>query len=85
MKIGAAFAFLMAMQPVAAFMGPAAQTTSQTALSALPPKDTDNKGLDGLFSANKEWIKQKKSEDPEFFNKLGTTHAPDFMWIGRLI
>lgn len=35
-----------------------------------------------LMKANKKWIKEKKSQDPEFFTKLGQTHKPEVYWIG---
>lgn len=35
-----------------------------------------------LLLANKEWAKQKVTEDPEFFSRLVNIQRPDFLWIG---
>ncbi len=83
MKISAALAILLAMQPVSAFMGPSTKSASKTALSVLPPKNTDNKDLQNIFYQSQAWKAKKLVEDPDFFNKLGSTHKPEFMWIGR--
>jgi hypothetical protein len=82
MKIAAAFVCFLAAQPVVAFMGANSKTSSQTAVFGLPPKTGDNKELQNIFYQNQAWKAEKMAEDPEFFNKLGTTHTPEFMWIG---
>ena len=82
MKISAAFVCLLSAQPVAALMGATSKTASQTALFGLPPKTGDNKELQNIFYQNQAWKAEKMAEDPEFFDKLGTTHTPEFMWIG---
>jgi hypothetical protein len=82
MKISTVIMFFMLMQPVVAFMGASTQSTSQTALYGLPPKNLDNKDLQNIFYQNQAWKAKKLVEDPDFFAKLGTTHKPDFMWIG---
>jgi carbonic anhydrase len=38
--------------------------------------------LQNIFYQNQSWKASKLASDPEFFNKLGTTHTPEFMWIG---
>jgi hypothetical protein len=49
----------------------------------LPPQILDNKGLDYIFDKNKAWRAEKLAADPEFFNKLGSIHTPDYMYIGE--
>jgi hypothetical protein len=84
MKISAAFAFLMALQPVAGFTGLATKSGSNTVLYAgLPTKHSDNKELQNIFYQNQAWKTNKLVEDPAFFEKLGSIHVPDFMWIGK--
>jgi hypothetical protein len=84
MKIIGALAFFMAMQPVSAFMAPSTKAASKTALSKMPPsKNTDNRDLQNIFYQNQAWKAMKLVEDPDFFKKLGSTHTPEFMWIGR--
>jgi hypothetical protein len=51
----------------------------------LPPKVLDNKGLDYIFDNNKAWKASMLQDDKDFFKKLGTTHTPDYMWIGTLL
>jgi Carbonic anhydrase len=41
-----------------------------------------DKNLEDVFAANQEWISSMKGEDPAFFEKLGSIHQPDYMWIG---
>jgi hypothetical protein len=87
MKIAAAFACLLAAQPAHAwldfFKPQSAPTTVRVPRTGLPPKDKDNLDLDNIFYQNRVWKNEKLHEDPDFFNKLGSTHKPDFMFIGR--
>jgi hypothetical protein len=87
MKISAAFAILLAVQPASAwmeFLNEATKPKSVKPLTGLPPgKDVDNKNLDNIFAQNQVWKNNKLKDDPEFFNKLGSTHKPEFMWIGK--
>ena len=48
----------------------------------LPPKVLDNKGLNDVFEKNKSWKKAMMKSDRNYFNKLGSTHTPEYMWIG---
>ena len=81
--------------PPVAFMGKffkkggAAATEEETATTPevapgpkLPPNILDNRGLDDVFAKNQEWKKRMIKEDRDYFNKLGTTHTPEYMWIG---
>eukprot|EP00961_Rhodomonas_salina_P060012 805935-Rhodomonas_salina.2 len=43
---------------------------------------TKEEVLAPLFEANKKWIAKKKSEDPKFFDRLGSVHKPEVFWIG---
>lgn len=38
--------------------------------------------LKAIFENNKNWIAQKLSKDPEFFNKLAEGQSPEFLYIG---
>ena len=51
--------------------------------TGLPPKAGDNSGLEHIFAQNQAWKASKLAEDPAFFDKLGTTHTPEYMWIGK--
>ena len=35
-----------------------------------------------LLLENKAWAAEKKSEDPEYFERLSQLQAPEFLWIG---
>jgi len=35
-----------------------------------------------IFAANKKWVESKKTADPEFFDKLASGQAPDYLYIG---
>jgi hypothetical protein len=61
---------------------PAAVVAPQTR-PRLPPKILDNKGLDYIFEKNKLWQAEKIAGDKDFFKKLGTTHTPEYMYIGE--
>lgn len=37
---------------------------------------------DNLLLNNKVWSKEKVEEDPEYFKRLASIQAPDFLWIG---
>lgn len=47
-----------------------------------PKNNKEDKDLDHIFRANELWVRSKKAEDPLFFDKLGSIHKPDYMWIG---
>ena len=87
MKVQIAVTLLLAAQPSNAFIGrlfgrkKAKIATKPT--PKLPPTSFDNKGLEQLFQNNQAWKKSKIEQDQEFFNKLGTTHQPDYMYIGE--
>ena len=51
-------------------------------LRLLSTTKWDDKNLDHLFSANKNWSKSKKAIDPNFFSTNMKTHAPNILWIG---
>ncbi|GIL82125.1 hypothetical protein Vretimale_7127 [Volvox reticuliferus] len=38
--------------------------------------------LDKLLRKNKTWSASRISEDPEYFNRLCTQQAPEYLWIG---
>lgn len=37
---------------------------------------------DRVFERNREWAAQKTKQDPEFFAKLSSGQAPEYLWIG---
>jgi len=41
-----------------------------------------DKDLNHIFHQNHLWVESKKAADPLFFDKLGSIHRPDYMWIG---
>jgi carbonic anhydrase len=38
--------------------------------------------LNHLFENNREWAKNIRAHDPDFFLKLSRQQAPDYLWIG---
>ncbi len=54
------------------------------ALSEKQPEvyEEMNKEYQTLIENNKEWVKEKTNEDPEFFNKLSKGQSPQFLFIG---
>jgi hypothetical protein len=93
MKIYAALTLLLAAESVSAlslktFFKPTKTTVeapapAKTAGPRLPPQNLDNKGLEYIFEKNKAWQAEKIEADPDFFNKLGSIHTPDYMYIGE--
>ena len=97
MKIAAALTLFLAVQPTAALLGlgklrrvfsrgtmPAAPPRVTAGGKKLPPLTLDNKDLDRVFAKNQIWKASTLAKDKDFFNKLGTTHTPDYMYIGKL-
>ena len=46
------------------------------------PRPYPDKDIMDIFSQNQAWKQKKLVEDEDFFNKLGSEHKPDYMWIG---
>jgi hypothetical protein len=42
-----------------------------------------DKSISNIFEANVRWKYHKLSQDPKFFEKLGSGHAPKYLWIGK--
>jgi len=40
------------------------------------------KPLQGLLDNNRRWAADTTSRDPDFFRRLSTQQAPDYLWIG---
>ncbi|MDZ4058241.1 MAG: carbonic anhydrase, partial [Polynucleobacter sp.] len=40
------------------------------------------KALEHLFEKNRQWSKSMVDEDPDFFTRLVSQQAPEFLWIG---
>ena len=38
--------------------------------------------VEKLFQNNREWARDVKTSDPEFFEKLAAQQSPDYLWIG---
>ena len=70
-------------EPVAEAKPVTEETKSASKEKALPPKNADNVGLTYIFARNRACKASKLVEIPNFFNKLGNTHTPEFMWIGK--
>jgi len=93
MKIAVALTLFLAVQPSAALLGIGKLrkyfgkgTMPQPRVTAggkkLPPLTLDNKDLDRVFAKNQIWKASTLAKDKDFFKKLGTTHTPDYMYIG---
>ena len=42
----------------------------------------NSKGLDQLFTNNREWAEARSAKDPDFFKRLVSQQAPEYLWIG---
>jgi hypothetical protein len=42
-----------------------------------------DRDLTNIYIQNQIWKKKHLEEDEDFFNKLGSGHSPDYMWIGK--
>lgn len=42
-----------------------------------------DRDLTNIYIQNQIWKQGKLDEDKDFFKKLGSGHAPDYMWIGK--
>jgi carbonic anhydrase len=38
--------------------------------------------LNEMFQANEKWVKQKNTDDPDFFKLLGAGQSPNFLYVG---
>jgi hypothetical protein len=90
MKIAVALTLLLAVQPSTALLGIGklkeavlGKGSMPKPAPKLPPLTLDNKDLDYVFAKNQAWKASKLAKDKDFFNKLGTTHTPDYMYIGK--
>lgn len=61
--------------------------TMTSKISKLPPIDDEVRSVDdamsSIFENNEIWRKKMKENDPEYFDKLGSGHKPEYMWIGK--
>jgi hypothetical protein len=71
--------------------------STESADDALPRKDAamsgtatgpngtngPDKSIANIYEQNQIWKNTKLDEDKDFFKKLGSEHAPDYMWIGK--
>jgi len=39
-------------------------------------------GIANLIANNRKWSERMRREDPEFFGRLATAQAPNYLWIG---
>jgi carbonic anhydrase len=46
------------------------------------PGAWDDPDLGSLVHANRNWIRRKQRENPEYFDELKKGHAPKILWIG---
>ena len=73
-------------------LGPAARTGSDGSRRLAAPvhmapnsfgwTGRPDRFISNIFEANKRWKYGKLAEDPRFFDKLGSGHAPKYLWIG---
>jgi hypothetical protein len=42
-----------------------------------------DKSIANIYEQNQIWKNKKLAEDKDFFKTLGSTHKPDYMWIGK--
>jgi carbonic anhydrase len=42
----------------------------------------NSNGLEQLFANNREWAKARSDKDPDFFKRLVSQQAPEYLWIG---
>ena len=42
----------------------------------------NSNGLEQLFINNREWAKARSDKDPDFFKRLVSQQAPEYLWIG---
>jgi carbonic anhydrase len=40
------------------------------------------KSLSSLFDSNRAWAAERTRRDPEFFTRLESIQAPDYLWVG---
>ncbi|MEK8025814.1 carbonate dehydratase [Pseudaquabacterium rugosum] len=38
--------------------------------------------LDGLFTNNRAWARQRAAADPDFFTRIAAQQSPKYLWIG---
>lgn len=38
--------------------------------------------IEKLFAANRAWAARMRADDPQFFERLATVQAPEYLWIG---
>jgi hypothetical protein len=96
MKIAVALTLFLAVQPSTALLGigklkkvfgKVAKGSMPQRTTAggkkLPPLTLDNKDLDSVFAKNQVWKANTLAKDKDFFKNLGTTHTPEYMYIGK--
>lgn len=48
----------------------------------MSDQDISNSPLRGLLENNRKWAESEVERDPDFFNRLATQAAPEYLWIG---
>jgi len=61
---------------------PKSESTSPPLLTRENGKLFPEKDIATIFDQNQNWKNKKLETDPAFFDKLGSGHYPDYMWIG---
>jgi carbonic anhydrase len=49
---------------------------------SLPPEREERSALADLFDHNVRWAAAKTREEPDYFRRLSTLQAPEYLWIG---
>ncbi len=44
--------------------------------------NNDATSVEHLIKSNRQWAERIKAQDPDFFHKLSTQQAPEYLWIG---
>jgi hypothetical protein len=68
--------------------------STESGNDALPPKDVAamsepgkhrgaDKSIANIYEQNQIWKNTKLAGDKDYFKTLGSTHKPDYMWIGK--
>jgi hypothetical protein len=65
-----------------AAMSAAAGANGANGANAGQPRGPD-KSIANIYAQNQIWKDSKLDKDKDYFNKLGSGHAPNYMWIGK--
>lgn len=61
---------------------PSSYMRPQHSYDDVPMRLRPDKDIANIFSQNTAWKQSKLDRDPNYFQTLGSTHRPKYMWIG---